>query len=52
MRRHLVWLEPDPHREGAVAEDVRALDAADGAQFGLYHASQIIGNLVLIELGR
>ena len=52
MRRHLVRLEPDPHRERAVAEDVGALHAADRAQLRLDDARQVVGDLVLIEVGR
>ena len=51
MRRHLVRLQPDPHRERARAEDVGALHAADGAQLGLDDARQVVGDLVLIEIG-
>ena len=51
VRRHPVRLEPDAHGEGTVAEDVGALDAADGAQPRLHDANQIVGNLVLIEVG-
>ena len=49
---HLLGLEPDAHGEGAVAQDVGALDAADGAQLGLDDAGQVVGDLVLIEVGR
>ena len=52
VRRHPVRLEPDPHGERAVAEDVGALDAADGAQLRLHDAHQVVGDLVLIEIGR
>ena len=50
-RRHLVRLQPDPHRESAIAEDIGALHAADGAQFWLNDAGQVIGDLVLVEIG-
>ena len=52
VRRHLVRLEPDAHGERAVAENVGALDAADGAQLRLHDARQVVGDLVLIEIGR
>ena len=51
-RGHLVRLEPDPHGKRAVAQNVGALNAADGAQLRLNDARQIIGDLVLIEIGR
>ena len=50
MRRHLIGLEPNPHRERAIAEDVGALNPADGTQLGLDDALQVVGDLVLIEL--
>ena len=52
MGRHLVRLQPDAHRERAVAEDVGALDAADRAQLRLHDAGQVVGDLVLIEIRR
>ena len=52
VRRHLVRLQPDPHRERAGAEDVGALHAADGAQLRLHDARQVVGDLVRIEVGR
>ena len=52
VRRHPVRLEPDAHGERAIAQDVCALDAADGAQPRLDHANEIVRNLVLIEVGR
>ena len=51
VRRHLVRLQPDAHGERAVAEDVGALHAADGAQLRLHDARQVVGDLVLIEVG-
>src|ERR1700674_3815701 len=48
--RHLFWLEPDAHGEGALTENIGALDAADGAQFGLDYARHVIRDLVLIEI--
>ncbi len=48
--RHLVRLEPDAHGEGAVAEDVGALHAADGGELRLDHAGQVVGDLVLVQL--
>jgi len=51
-RRHLLRLQPDPHRERAVAEDVGALHAVDRAQLRLHDARQVVGDLVLIELRR
>ena len=50
--RHLVRLEPDAHREGAVAENLGALHAADGAQLRLHDAHEVVGDLVLIEILR
>ena len=50
--RHQLRLEPDAHGKGPVTKDVGALNAGDGAQFWLHDASQIVGNLVLIEVGR
>ena len=44
--------EPDAHRKSAIAEDVGALDAADGAQPRLHDANQVVGDLVLIEIVR
>ena len=52
VRRHPVRLQPDAHGERARAEDVGALDAADGAQLGLDDARQVVGDLVRIEIGR
>ena len=52
MGRHQLRLEPDAHGKGPVTEDVSALNPSDGAQFRLHGASQIVGNLVLIEIGR
>ena len=49
---HLVGLEPDAHCEGAVAENLRALHAADGAQLRLHDAHEVVGDLVLIEIAR
>ena len=49
-RCHFVGLEPDTHRESAIAKDVRALHSADRAQLGLHHTRQVIGDLVLIEI--
>ena len=49
---HPVGLQPDPHREGAVAEDVGPLDAADRREAGLDDAGQVVGDLVLVELVR
>ena len=40
------------HREGAVAQDVGALHAADRAEPRLHHAGQVVGDLVLVELVR
>ena len=51
-RGHLLRLEPDAHGECAIAEDVGALHATDRAQLGLHDAGQVIGDLVLIEIGR
>ena len=52
-RRHLVGLQPNPHREGTVAENVRSLHATDRAQFGLHYASEVIRNLILVQfIGR
>ena len=51
-RRHRVRLQPDAHRERPVAENVGTLHAADGAQLRLHDARQVVGNLVLIEIGR
>jgi hypothetical protein len=45
-------LQPDPHREGAVAEDVGALHAGDRRQPRLHHPRQVVGDLVLVEVGR
>ena len=50
-RRHSVGLQPDAHGERAVAEDVRPLHAADRAQLRLHDARQVVGDLVLIEIG-
>ena len=50
--RHLLGLQPDPHRERPRAEDVGALDAGDGAQLRLHDAGQVVGDLVLIETRR
>ena len=52
QRRHLVRLEPDAHGERPLAKNVGALNAADGAQFRLHHARQIIRDLILIKLVR
>ena len=53
QRRHLVGLQPDAHGEGARAEDVGPLDAADRGELGLDDARQVVGDLVLVEvLGR
>src|SRR6202040_1410300 len=49
--RHLVRLEPDAHGEGAVAQNIRTLYSTDSAQLRLHHAGQIVGNLVLVEVG-
>src|SRR5579883_1837824 len=49
--RHLVGLQPDAHREGAIAENVGPLHAADGAELGLHYARQIVGDLVLVQAG-
>src|SRR5690242_13536917 len=49
---HLVRLQPDPHGEGAVAENVGALDAADSTQLWLDYPREIVGNLILIQIGR
>ena len=51
VRRHPVRLQPDAHRERAIAEDVGALHAADGAQPRLHDAREVVGDLVLIEIG-
>ena len=51
-RRHAVRLEPDAHRKRAVAENVGALHAADRAQLRLDDAREVVGDLVLIEIGR
>ena len=51
-RRPSVRLEPDAHGERAVAQDIGALHAADGAQLGLHDARQVVGDLVLIEIVR
>src|SRR2546426_383399 len=48
-RGHLVGLEPDSHGEGAIAENVGALYAADGAQLRLHDSREVIGDLVLIK---
>jgi hypothetical protein len=48
---HLVRLQPNPHGEGSIAEDVGPLHPADRAQLRLNHASQIVCDLVLIEVG-
>ena len=50
-RSHLVRLQPHPHRERTVAENIRALYAADGAQLRLHDPRQIVRNLVLIKVG-
>ena len=50
-RRHLLGLEPDAHGKGAIAKNVGALHAADGAQFGLHDAGEVVGDLVLVEIG-
>ena len=50
-RSHFFGLEPDPHRKGALAQYVGALNAVDRAQLGLHNARQIVRNLVLIEIG-
>ncbi len=47
--RHPVRLEPNPHREGPGAEDVRALYAFHRGQTRLNHPNQVIGDLVLLE---
>ena len=52
MGRHQLRLEPDAHGKGPVAKDLGTLNAGDGAQFRLHDPSQIVGNLVLIEVGR
>ncbi len=52
VSRHEVRLEPDPHGEGPIAEDVGALDAGDRAQPRLNDANQVVGDLVLIEVRR
>ena len=52
VRGHAIGLQPDTHRERAIAENVGALNAADGAELRLDDARQIVGNLVRIELGR
>ena len=52
MCGHLVRLQPDPHRERPVAENVGALHAADGAELRLHHAGEVVGDLRLIEIGR
>ena len=52
MRGHLVGLQPDAHGERAVAENVGALHAADGAQLRLDDARQVVGDLRLIEIRR
>jgi len=51
-RRHPVRLQPDPHGEGAVAEDVGALHPLDGGELRLHHARQVVGDLVLVEVLR
>ena len=52
MRRHLVGLQPHAHGKRAVAEDVGALHAGDGAQLRLHDAREVVGDLRLIEVGR
>ena len=44
-RRHLVGIEPNPHREHLPAEDLRVGDAVDGLQLGLHDARQVVGDL-------
>ena len=52
QRGHAVGLQPDAHGEGARAEDIRALHAADGGELRLHDAGQVIGDLVLVEIVR
>ncbi len=49
---HPVRLQPDAHGEGAVAEDLGALHAGDGAQLRLHHAGEVVGDLALVEVVR
>src|ERR1700674_3075059 len=48
--RHFLRLEPYAHSEGSLTENIGALNAADGAQFGLNYARHVIRDLVLIEI--
>ena len=45
QRRHVVRLEPDPHRKGARAEDFDPLYPRDRSQAWLNHASKVVGDL-------
>ena len=51
-RRHLVRLQPQPHRKGAITENVGTLYAADRAKLRLHHTGEIVTDLVFIKLGR
>jgi hypothetical protein len=49
---HCVRLQPDPHREGTVAENVGALHPADRAQLRLHDPRQVVGDLRLVQIRR
>ena len=51
-RRHLLRLQPNTHGERAVAENVGTLHTANGAQFRLHHARQVVRDLILIQILR
>ena len=48
-RRHPLRLHPDAHREGASAENVRFLHAADRGQTRLHQPHEIIGDFVRLQ---
>jgi hypothetical protein len=50
VRGHPIRLEPDAHRERAIAQYVGALNTANRAQLRLDDARQVVGDLVLVEL--
>ena len=49
---HALRLEPDAHRERAIAENLGALHAADGRELRLDNAHEVVGDLILIEIFR
>src|SRR5690606_32351109 len=47
--RHAIRLQPGAHRKGTITENLRTLHTGNGRQFRLYHAHQVVSDLVVVE---